>query len=147
MTDASEEQVGTTIKRFLCAFEAGDLGTMRSAFAEDATTFPPATMANDLETEIDADAHRRVRGFPPQFAELVAAFRKKGHEPPYMSLDPEDLEIQLINDVALVTFHLVNDERLGRRTFVLTRIDDGWKIVHLHASNVSRTEQRYGRRM
>lgn len=137
---ASEEQVSDTIERFLSAFEVGDLGTMEAAFAEDATTFPLVTMASNREAEIDAGAHRRVRGFPPQIAELVAAFREKGHEPPYMSLVPEDLELQVYGDVALVTFHLVNDQRLGRRTIILKSIDDDWKIVHLHASNVSGTK-------
>ena len=137
---AADEQVSDTVQRFLSAFEVGDLGVMEAAFAEDATTFPLVTMANDLETEIDADACRRVRGLPRQMTELVAAFREQGHEPPYMSLTPEDLELQVHGDVALVSFHLVNDQRLGRRTIVLARRDDAWKIVHLHASNVSTTD-------
>ena len=55
----------------------------------------------------------------------------------YLNIEPADLEIRIFGDAALATFHLVgNDKRLGRRTFVLALIDDAWKIVHLHASNV-----------
>ena len=40
---------------------------------------------------------------------------------------------------ALATFHLEHrPETLGRRTIVLVRTPAGWKIAHLHASNLPR---------
>jgi hypothetical protein len=38
------------------------------------------------------------------------------------------------SDVAVVTFQLGTDTRIGRRTFVWKHSPSGWKIVHLHAS-------------
>jgi len=48
------------------------------------------------------------------------------------------MRIQFFGDVAIATFHL--DDRAGflnRRTIVLNKTEQGWKIVHLHASEVS----------
>jgi hypothetical protein len=56
--------------------------------------------------------------------------------PPYMTLEPEDVMIQVFDRTAIVTFHLIAEGRLSRRTFVFVRRDNVWKIVHLHASNV-----------
>jgi hypothetical protein len=45
--------------------------------------------------------------------------------------------VQIYGDTAIATFHL--DDRpgfLNRRTIVLHRSRTGWKIVHLHASEV-----------
>jgi hypothetical protein len=61
-----------------------------------------------------------------------------------MDINPQDMKIQLFDDVAIATFHL--DDRAGflnRRTVVLNKTRTGWKIVHLHASEVSvRSTQR-----
>jgi hypothetical protein len=54
-----------------------------------------------------------------------------------MNLNPIDLKIQIAVDVAIATLHL--DDRpgfLNRRTIVLQRGTRGWKIIHLHASEV-----------
>ena len=59
---------------------------------------------------------------------------------PYLDIQPRDLTIQMFGDVAIATFHL--DDRpgfLNRRTLVLHKTNSGWKIVHLHASEVSLT--------
>jgi hypothetical protein len=42
----------------------------------------------------------------------------------------------LSDDVALVTFHLVDGDTLNRRTLVFKR-ESGWKIVHIRASNLT----------
>lgn len=50
----------------------------------------------------------------------------------------EQLEIQVLNSsAAVVTFHLRNSERTARRTFVVSKVDGHWLVVHLHASNVA----------
>jgi ketosteroid isomerase-like protein len=57
-----------------------------------------------------------------------------------MDIQPKEMRIQLFGDVAIATFHL--DDRAGflnRRTIVLNKAEKGWKIVHLHASEVSVT--------
>jgi ketosteroid isomerase-like protein len=60
-----------------------------------------------------------------------------------MDIQPRDLEIQMIGDVAVVTFHL--DDRppmVNRRTLVLRKTSTGWKIAHLHASEVAMADHR-----
>ena len=117
------------------AFENGDIDTMEASFAADSTSFPRSVMASDLDGDIDADQYRRVTGIDPQMREVVARLKAEGSGPPYMTLEPADLMIQVFGDVAVVTFHL-EGARLGRRTIVMAKQDDAWKIVHLHASNV-----------
>jgi SnoaL-like domain len=58
--------------------------------------------------------------------------------PPYMRLSRLDLRIEkLSEDVALVTFHLVDGRTVNRRTLLCKRDPNGWKIVHIHASNIT----------
>jgi ketosteroid isomerase-like protein len=55
-----------------------------------------------------------------------------------MDIQPRDLELQMSGTVAIATFHL--DDRpgfLNRRTIVLRKQPSGWKIIHLHASEVA----------
>jgi hypothetical protein len=53
------------------------------------------------------------------------------------------MKIQLFGKFAIATFHLddragfVNRRTIVRRTIVLSKNEHGWKIVHLHASEVS----------
>ena len=61
--------------------------------------------------------------------------RKQRSSPPYLRIDPEDLEIQMLKkDVAIVTFHLDDPGLFGRRTVVFQKRKGKWLIVHLHAS-------------
>jgi hypothetical protein len=61
-------------------------------------------------------------------------------QPPYMNLRPQDLLIQMQSpDIALATFHLIDGDTIDRRSMVLKQYPDGWKIVHIHASNIGST--------
>ncbi len=136
---ASEQEVGAVLDGFLRAFENGDIESMEAAFAEDALTFPRSIMATDLDMDIDVRDYRRVTGIDPQMRALIDRLKAEGRTPPYLSLDPQDLDIRVYGDAAVATFHLTG-ARLGRRTFVLAKLDGEWKIVHLHASNVVGSE-------
>jgi len=133
---ASEEDVRDTLAAFIAAFEAGDTDAMRAAFADDAVTFPRAIMAVGLEGPLNAADYRRVRGIDPQMLAVIAALKSRKDGPPYLDIRPKDLDIRVFGDAALATFHLGDDDTLGRRTFVLSKYGRDWKIVHLHASNV-----------
>lgn len=55
-----------------------------------------------------------------------------------MALQPRNLKIEIAGDAAIVTFHL--DDRPGfvnRRTVILRKFTESWKLTHLHASEVS----------
>jgi ketosteroid isomerase-like protein len=130
-SDATAE-IRAAIDTFLHAFEALDWPAFRSCFAEGATVFHPAP-PHVLRTDSPASFERA-------WAEVFERIRRNSGRtaPPYHTLTPKDLRIQLlVPTVALVTFHLPNGEVTGRRTMVLEKLGGGWKIVHLHASNVS----------
>lgn len=136
-----ETEVRDALERFIAAFERGDLDAMREAFAPDAVTFPRAIMGGNISDGVDPDDYRRVSGIDPNMVRLIERRKQRGDTPPYFDIRPRDLDIRLVGDMALATFHLVGDDaRLGRRTFVLQRRDGQWKILHLHASNVHPVE-------
>ena len=53
-----------------------------------------------------------------------------------LSIDPQDLDIRVLGEAALATFHLADESGLGRRSVVFRRQGGEWKILHVHASNV-----------
>jgi ketosteroid isomerase-like protein len=112
--------VEQALATFVDAFTSLDRARMEACFTDDATVF-----------------HRfgasRRHGF---WDEEFETWRATRPGPPYLSIDPKDLQIQeLGNEVAIVSFHLDNRPgELGRRTLVFAKTPDGWKIAHLHAS-------------
>lgn len=117
--------------RFLTAFENLDLDAFMACFAPDATVFFPTP-----EPPQRFDGKEAIRD---HFFRVFSAIRKSStaREPPFHRLRPEDTHIQLVgSDVAVVTFHLRNSERIARRTLVVGKRGDSWLISHLHASNV-----------
>jgi hypothetical protein len=123
--------VAVALRRFLTAFENLEWEPFRAAFADSATVFHPA-----------AGMPERVTGRAAVDSTFRAVFADvRAHAaggPPFHRLTPVDLRIQpLAPGIVLVTFELRNAERLGRRTVVFGREREGWRIVHLHASNIA----------
>jgi hypothetical protein len=131
-----EQALRTVLSEFLSAFENGDTEKMETYFARDAVTFPRAIMSNNYEPGINTDDYRRVTGIDPNMLAAVDNWKATQPGPPYISLQPEDLDIKMYTDVALVTFHLTGENSVSRRSFVLSDTQGEWKIIHLHASNV-----------
>jgi ketosteroid isomerase-like protein len=106
-----------------------------ACFADDATVFFP--MPEPPERVQGKQAIQR------RFEHVFASIRgtaKSG--PPFHYLVPEDLSIQLISGhSAVVSFQLRNEERIARRTLVLTKMNGQWLIIHLHASNTPVVEK------
>ena len=118
------EDIRATLHRFLRAFSALQLDDMMRFFADDATAFFPIR-------------HRALRlvgkeAISEAFAQVLAHSRASGAT--RIRLDAEDMHIQVFDDVAVVTFH-IRDDDLSRRTLVLRCTQGGWRIEHLHASN------------
>jgi ketosteroid isomerase-like protein len=120
------------LSAFLTAFDNLDWQAFRTCFSNSATMFHPA-----------APNVRRIDS-PDQFEKAwLGVFEriKKSSgrtSPPYMKLSPLDLRVEkLSEEVALVTFHLVDGSTVNRRTLVFKWDLDGWKIVHIHASNIT----------
>ena len=135
-TTRAEGQVRATLLAFLKAFENCDLPTMEAAFAPDATAFDPVVMSATARPD-SLTPFRRANGMPPRMRQVAIDLPKQRPGPPYQQLPPGDLAIQLQGDVAVCTFHLGGETSLGRRTIVLARRGNAWKIIHIHASSVA----------
>jgi ketosteroid isomerase-like protein len=115
--------VQQALAAFLDAFNDLDRERVEACFTDEATVFGPY-------------GGKRQVGFWFDFFDTRRATRPG---PPYQNLQPRDLQVQMLGEVAVATFHLeTNPEMLGRRTLVFTRTADGWKIAHLHGSNLPR---------
>ena len=126
---ADSAAIQDALGRFLRAFENLEWAEFRAAFSDSATVFHPApSMAERVAGPAGIDST-----FQRVFAEIRAAATGG---PPFQRLVVTDLSIRrLAPDVALVTFHLRNARRFGRRSVICHRELSGWKIIHLHASN------------
>jgi len=126
---SDEALVRHFLSDFITAFDNLDWEKFRASFADDATVFFPRGRP-DRASGRDAVEEHFQRVF-----EQIRAGRTQG---PYMDLRPRELQVTILGAVAVVTFHL--DDRPGfinRRTLVLRKTSRGWKIVHLHASEVA----------
>jgi ketosteroid isomerase-like protein len=126
---ASVEQAWST---FLTSFDNLDWEAFRDCFSSTATVFHP-TAPNIRRVDSPEEFEKAWLG-------VFERIKKNSGRtsPPYMILNPLDLRVErLSDDVTLVTFHLVDGSILNRRTLVFKREPTGWKIVHVHASNLS----------
>jgi len=118
------EDVQATLHRFLRAFSGLRLDEMVGFFADEATAFFPV---RHRSSRLDG---RGAIG--ESFGWVLERVRASGAT--QLRLDAEDVHVQDLGDVAVVTFH-ARDEELCRRTFVLRRSQGRWLIEHMHASN------------
>jgi ketosteroid isomerase-like protein len=117
---------------FLAAIDNLDWPAFRSYFASNVTMFHPG-FPNIKRIDSPEDFEKAWLG-------VFSRIKKESgrSEPPYMSLQPEDLRIEtLCPTVALATFHLFQSGIVSRRSIVFRQASDGWKIVHIHASNIA----------
>jgi hypothetical protein len=125
------QTVEQALSSFLIAFDNLDWPAFRACFNDRPTMFhpsPPNIRRVDTPEEFDTAWHlvfKRIR-------------KNSGRtSPPYMKLSPMDLRVDpLADNVSLVTFHLIDGGTLSRRTLIFRHYEDGWKIVHIHASNL-----------
>jgi ketosteroid isomerase-like protein len=126
--DKAESEVRKALSDFIQAFDNLDWERFRASFADDATVFYPR--------EFPDRANGRQE-FERTFQKVFDRIRAGRTQGPYMDIQPRELELQIAGDIAIATFHL--DDRpgfLNRRTIVLRKQTLGWKIIHLHASEV-----------
>jgi ketosteroid isomerase-like protein len=129
---AAEPEIKRTLGKFLVAFDNLDWPSFRQFFSPDVTMFHPSA---PNQKRIDS-AEEFERAWLGVFARIQKSSGRSSA--PYMHLEPQDLKIQMLSHgVALVTFHLTDANVLSRRTIVFRHDGDGWKIVHIHASNLA----------
>ena len=124
-----ESEVKDALAKFIRAFDDLDWEAFRLAFDDSATVFYPRA--------VPERANGRAE-FEKTFKIVFEQIRGGKSGAPYMDIQPKEMRIQFFGNLAIATFHL-NDRAgfLNRRTIVLKKTEKGWKIVHLHASEVS----------
>ena len=131
--ESAETEVRNMLADFIQAFDNLDWDRFRAAFSDDATVFYPREFPHR------ADGRQE---FEKTFQKVFDRIRAGRTQAPYMNIQPRDLHLQIAGNIAIVTFHL--DDRpgfLNRRTIVLQKQTSGWKIIHLHASEVATSAQ------
>jgi len=126
--------VEEALAAFLAAFDNLDWPAFRLCFAKDASIFHPA--APNIK-RIDSP-----EAFEKAWLGVFARIKKESgkEQPPYMDLQPQELKIQRLSpEIALATFHLTTGATISRRSVLLKQETNGWKIVHIHASNLPMT--------
>jgi len=68
------------------------------------------------------------------FRDIFGDFPEREPGPPYLSIDPLDVDVRASGQMAVVTFHLGDEPPYNRRTLVFEKREGRWLIVHLHAS-------------
>ena len=135
----SDGDVRSALAGFLSAFDNLDLDRMRLFFADEITAFPRVFMTTKGTPKIDLSQYHRQQGADmviAGFRQFADGLRKEQPGPPYMHLEPQDLDVRVFGEAAVISFHLMGQGTLSRRTFVLAKRNGAWKIVHIHASNV-----------
>ena len=96
-----QSEVLAALTTFLRAFENGDLDQMQASFAQESRSFPRTVMSSGTTGPIETTAYRRVTGLPPGIRTLISSWEDNPAGPPYMTLDPKDLEVQMFRDAAV----------------------------------------------
>ena len=112
--------------QYLAAFNAREWEAFRATFDDSITVMfdrpaPPQRM--DGRAAVEA-MFRRV--FPP----IGAPSRQL--PPPIV---PAHLRAQDLGDVVVVSFEIIGDDAVSRRTVILHHGANGWRVVHIHGSS------------
>ena len=118
-----------SVTRFVKAFNEFDWTNFEASFTDDATIFFQFW-----------NQSKRIRGKQaidsawltifPEFTDIKNTRR--------LQITPIDINIQVYQETAIVTFHLGDGVKtLSRRTLVMIKENKQWKIAHLHASVIS----------
>ena len=119
--------VTQTLNNFVNALSNLQIDKLREQFSEDATAFFPPSSKRMQRANNRKEIESTFSGF---FDNL------KKQSISHLDIHPVDLRIQWLGNVAIASFHLNDPEQFGRRTVVLQKLKERWRIVHLHASAV-----------
>jgi ketosteroid isomerase-like protein len=134
--DAATREVEAAAAAFVESFNNLDWEKFRLGFADDATVFfpfPQFPRRASGRSEVEA-----------VFKRFFDEARKRKAAPPYLNIEPKDMQIQALGDAAIVTFHLGDDDNVGRRTLFFHKQKGRWLIAHLHASALTRPKPAQG---
>jgi ketosteroid isomerase-like protein len=138
---APETEVRGLMSSFLTAFNNLDWPAFRKCWVENPVLFHPSVAQNPTGKRIE-DAAGFESSWHHQFDLMREGAATRGiTSPPFANIQPKDIRVDFVAPtVAVVTFHLESSaSSIGRRMFVVVKTADGWKISHLHASNLALT--------
>ena len=119
----------SSVTNFVTAFNNFNWTEFRASFADDATMFHPFWSQPKRRNGKQEIESAWLEIFP-EFVDTKNTRR--------LQISPKDVNIQIYGQTAIVTFHLGDGiNQLSRRTLVMIKDKDNWKIAHLHASSVS----------
>lgn len=125
----SAEEIERVVTGFLAAVDAGDRALLGESFDPEATMYFPFDDTPDLVAGRAAILER--------FDRLFAAWQRRGVATPYVGFAPKQLQTHGAGPGhALATFTVGIEGAPGRRSVLLRRSAAGWRILHLHASNL-----------
>jgi ketosteroid isomerase-like protein len=131
----AEAAVREALSRFVVSLNNLDWETFQACFAADATLFNPEIPEVSKLDRIDGKT-----AVEASFRSVFVAARQQAAGPPYLHIVPKNVRVQMLAGTAVVTFEFDRDGgSFGRRTVVFRKESDGWRIIHVHASNVSRS--------
>lgn len=123
------DEIAGALTAFLAAVDAGDADALERCLDPDASMYFPFADTPGLAEGRDAITAR--------FARLFAAWRRRGRVPPYVGFEPAHMRVRPAgHGHALATFTVGIDGAAGRRSALLRRSVETWRILHLHASNL-----------
>ncbi|HEV7234163.1 MAG TPA: nuclear transport factor 2 family protein [Sphingorhabdus sp.] len=118
-----------TAASFLDAFKSMDEARFDGFFAPEVSMFFPD----------DRFPKGRVEGRDAVLAAFHSFFKRvKETGRNSLNIVPLEQSVQRYGDVAIVTFRLDSDERIGRRSIVFRKIAGDWRIAHFHASAIEK---------
>ena len=124
---ADSVEVITTVNAFVDAFSNLSWKEFQQFFAKNATAFFPPSANHPGRAE---NGEEVLNIFSKVFESAKQHGRSK------IDIQPKEVRIQLLNNVAIVSFHLNDPDLFGRRTIILEKRNGKWLIVHLHASGL-----------
>jgi hypothetical protein len=128
-TEGTEGEVRQLLHDFLYSIAVGDLEALERLWCSDATMHFAFGEPQGLIVGRPAVVER----FRRMFTELAA----RQPNPPYVRFKTEDFAAVVLDaGHAAVYATLAFDGRVGRRTLICRREPAGFRILHLHASNI-----------
>ncbi len=107
----------------MSALNALDVDRIASYLADDVTAFVPSAQGGRVEGK-------------PALVEIFRAYCESTRKAPQRpTIVPQDVTLDRVGSVALVTFQVPQPAGVARRTFVFRNQKGRWLIAHFHASN------------
>jgi hypothetical protein len=117
------------LNEFVVSFENLDFERFQAVFSNDVTIFfPPSAMVS-----YRVDGKENAMNV---FKEFFKRVKEGKSNPPYLDISPKKLKMTLIQDVAIVTFELDDNNAISRRTIIFRKENGRFLIFHLHASKL-----------